>query len=314
MSFINDVRAKVGNKIRAIVQSEVDKRIAEILPPILEFHDSPQEMRQSFHDHTKDPVKNYGTYIAMRNQLDELGVRVEDAHIDVADFKKWLNSYPEIDAAYRGLADVYIEKCLEHYLSFTYLGFSPKDTFVDVAAAGSPFSELLHHRIGLTSYRLDLSYPKGIHNRDIGADAGDTGLPEGFASAMALHCAYECFMGDADIRFVREASRILVPGGRYVIVPLYLDNTYFVATSPYCNQNGIIFDSGALKVWRDDPYRVPFARHYSAQSFAERIYARIPSDMTGTVYFMKNLPDVWKAFEGQRIYCYFLFMCTKFKS
>jgi SAM-dependent methyltransferase len=314
MSFVNDVKARLANKIRAMVQSEVDKRVAEILPQLLEFHNSPQEMRQSFHDHTKDPANSHDTYIAMRNQLDQLGVKVEDASIDVSDFRKWLNSYPEINAAYRGSEDVYIEKCLEHYLSFTYLDLSPNDTFIDIAAAESPFYELLHRRIGLTSYCLDLSYPKGIHNRNIGADAGDTGLNEGFATAMALHCAYECFMGDADIRFVREAARILRPGGRYVIVPLYIDNTYFIATSPYCNQDDIIFDSGSLKVWRDDPYRVPFSRHYSPQSFAQRIYSRIPSDMAGMVYFMENLPDVWKSFSGQRVYCYFLFMCIKLKS
>jgi SAM-dependent methyltransferase len=314
MTFLSTVKARVGNKIRAIVRSEVDKGLAEILPSLLDFHNSPPEMRQSFHDHTKDPVNNYGTYVAMRNALDQLGVKVEDVFIDVSDFRKWLNAYPQIDSAYRGLADAYIEKCLEHYLSFTYLGLSPNDTFIDIAAAGSPFSDLLHRRIGLTAYRLDLSYPKGIHGQDIGADAGDTGLPEEFVTAMALHCAYECFMGDADVRFVHEAARILKPGGRYVIVPLYLDNTYFVATSPYCNQDGVIFDSEALKVWRDDPYRVPFSRHYSPQSFVKRIYSQIPDEMTGTVYFMKNLPDVWKSFEGQRVYCYFLFMCTKSKA
>ena len=38
-------------------------------------------------------------------------------------------------------ADAHIEKCLEHYLSFTLLGLSSTDTFVDIAAAGSPFSD-----------------------------------------------------------------------------------------------------------------------------------------------------------------------------
>lgn len=313
MTFLSTMKARLGNKIRDIARSEVDKRIAEILPPLLDFYNSPPEMRQSFHDHTKDPVNNYGAYVAMRDQLVQLGIRVEDVSIDVSDFRKWLHAYPQIDFHYQGSADAHTEKCLEHYLSLTYLGLSPNDTFIDIAAAGSPFSELLHRRIGLTAYRLDLSFPKGIHGQDIGADAGDTGLPKEFATAMALHCSYECFMGDADVRFIHEAARILKPGGRYVIVPLYLDNTYFVATSPYCSQDDIIIDSGALKVWRDDPHRVPFSRHYSPQSFAKRIYSRIPGEMTGTVYFIKNLCDVGKVYEGQKIYCYFLFVCAKSK-
>jgi len=35
------------------------------------------------------------------------------------------------------------------------------------------------------------------------------------------------------------------------------------------------------KVWRDDEYKVPFSKYYSLDSFAERIYSRIPDDMEG---------------------------------
>jgi hypothetical protein len=238
-------------------------------------------------------------------------MRVEDIYIDVQDFRKWLQAYPEIDAAYSKLKDVHIEKCLEHYLSFTLLGLSSTDTFIDIAAAGSPFSALLHRHLGLKAYRLDLSYPKGIHGHDIGANAGETGLPDEFATAMAVHCAYECFMGDADVRFVYEAARILKPGGKYIILPLYLDKSYFVSTSPYCNQQEVIIDSGAMRLWRDDSYKLPFARHYSPESFAERIYSLIPSSMNGTVYFVRNLPVVSQSFVGQQIYCYFVFLCSK---
>jgi SAM-dependent methyltransferase len=311
LSIINAMKTRIHDKIREVIRSEVCRAMAEILPSALEFQNSPPDMRQSYYDHTKDPINNLDTYLALKERLKQAGVGVEDFVLDVADFRQWLSSYPEINAVYRGMSDVYIEKCLEHYLSYTHLGLSSRDTFIDIAAAESPFSRVLRHRIGLDAYRLDLSYPKGVHGRDIGADAGATGLPEGFATALALQCSYECFMGDADIRFIQEAARILKPGGRYVIVPLYLDNAYFISTSPYCNQDGVVIDPGALKVWRDDPYRVPFSRHYSPESFIERIYEHLPEQMTGTIYFISNLPDVWQQFKGQRIYCYFLFKCIK---
>jgi len=38
-------------------------------------------------------------------------------------------------------------------------------------------------------------------------------LPDGFASVLSLQCAYECFMGDADIRFVEEAGRFWIKNG-----------------------------------------------------------------------------------------------------
>jgi hypothetical protein len=85
------------------------------------------------------------------------------------------------------------------------MNISVNDVYIDVAAAGSPWAEILNAR-GVKAYRLDLSFSKGINRMDIGADAGNTRLPDDFASVLSLQCAYECFMGDADIDFVREAS------------------------------------------------------------------------------------------------------------
>ena len=310
-SMLAAIKSRLRGRMRALIEADVDRRLAEIVPSLLEFTRSQPEDKQSFYDRTKDPVGQRDSYLATRGRLLELGVPLEDVSVDIADFRKWLAGYPEVEHAYRDAGDVRIEKCLEHYLSFTLLGLHSRDTFVDVAAARSPFAEVLHRRVGLTAYRLDLSFRKGIHGRDIGADAGDTGLPDGFASALALHCAFECFMGDADVRFVAEAARILRPGGRYAIAPLYVDETYTIATSPYCRQEGLVFDPGARKVWRDDAYHVPFSRHYSPQSLIDRIYARIPTGMAGKVHFVDNLVDVGRSFPGQRIYCYFAFICRK---
>lgn len=174
-------------------------------------------------------------------------------------------------------------------------------------------SEDRSQKQGVKTYRLDLSFPKGINGIDIGADSGDTKLPDGFTSVLSLQCAYECFMGDADILFVKETSRILNKKGRYGIVPLYLADIHFVSTSPYCNQAEVIIEPEARKVWRDDEYKVPSSRHYSPESFAERIYSRIPDDMEGKIIYFKNLEEVMMNYLGQRVYCFFMFLCEKKK-
>lgn len=206
---------------------------------------------------------------------------------------------------------MYIEKCLEHYLSYTYLKMEPKEVFIDIAASGSSFSDILRKYHRIKSYRLDLSYKEGIHKNDIGADAGKTNLPNKFANALALHCAYECFAGKSDINFVKEASRILKNNGRYVILPLYVEDKYYISTSPFCNQKDIIIDDGAIKVWRDDQWKIPFGRTYSPEIFYTRIFSKIPSDMQGKVLFINNLPELMDKFKGQRIYCWFMFYCIK---
>jgi hypothetical protein len=111
--------------------------------------------------------------------------------------------------------------------------------------------------------------------------------------------------------FSKEASRILNQKGRFAIIPLYLKDTYINITSPYCNQGQIVFDPEAKKVWRDDKWKVPFSRNYSPESFEKRIYSHIPDDMFGKILYFKNLDDVMKNYPGQRIYCFFMFLCEK---
>jgi hypothetical protein len=303
------VKERIANLIKGQVQKSMED-VVLLIPQLIEFQNSAKEDRQSYHDHTKDPFGNRGLYSELKDRLIEMGVVVEEVDIDVSDFESWLDDFSEIEEHYRNLGDVKTEKCLEHYLSFRYLKTTTSDVYIDIASTGSPWANILNKR-GIKSYELDLIFPNGIHGNKIGADAGNTQLPDSFATVLSAQCAFECFMGDADIRFISEAERILNTGGRYGILPLYLDDTYFVTTSPYLNQNEIIIESKAKKVWRDDEYKSPFDRHYSPESFSERIYSNIPENMTGKVLYFRNLPDVMKHYQGQSIYCYFMLYCEK---
>jgi hypothetical protein len=329
--MIGKVKRKITSKISNIIGAAVRKEMVELLPIIpqlIEFQNSAKEERQSFYDHTKDPLGSIDFYEGLKDRLLSAGVPVEPVDIDISDFERWLSDFPEVKKFYENMGDVFIEKCLEHYLTFRHLNISAGDVYIDVASCGSPWAEVLNSRTedrgqksedrnqktedrGVRAYRLDLSYPKGINGIDIGADAGDTKLPDDFASVQSLQCAYECFMGDADILFVEEASRILNKKGRYGIAPLYLADIHFVSSSPYCNQAEVVIEPEARKVWRDDEYKVPFSRHYSPESFAERIYSRIPEDMDGKILYFKNLDEVMRHYPGQGIYCFFMFLCEK---
>jgi hypothetical protein len=53
---------------------------------------------------------------------------------------------------------------------------------------------------------------------------------------------------------VQEAERILDGKGRFRIIPPYLENIHFVATSPCCDQSKVEIEPEAKRVWRDDEY------------------------------------------------------------
>ena len=340
--MIGKVKRKIAGKILNIIRSAVRSEIENALPIILqliEFQNSAKEDRQSCYDHTKNPLGSINFYDGLKNRLLLAGVPAEPVDIDISDFERWLNEFPEIRRHYEKMGDVFIEKCLEHYLAYRHLKISAGDVYIDVASAGSPWAEILNlrggregaegrrqrtgdrkqrrevsARKGIRAYRLDLSYPEGIRGINIGADAGDTKLPDKFASVLSLQCAYECFMGHADIKFVREAARILNDKGRYGIVPLYLEDEYFVSTSAFCDQSEVKIEAAAKRVWRDDEYRVPFSRHYSPEAFFRRIYSAIPEDMEGKVLYFNNLDELMRHYPGQRVYCFFMFIGQKIKT
>ena len=313
--MVGRIKTKIIGKIQNVIGTAVRKEMTELLPIIpqlIEFQNSPKEERQSFYDHTKDPLGSKKYFDNLKDRLVAVDVPVEEVDIDVSDFERWLDNFPEIKQHYEHMKDVFIEKCLEHYLTFRHLKISDNDVYIDIAGAGSPWAEILNRR-GIKSYKLDLSCPPGCKGINIGADAGDTKLADGFATVLSLHCAYECFMRNADIKFVEEASRILNEKGRYGIVPLYLEDIHFVSTSPYCDQSKVKIEPEAKRVWRDDEHNNPFSRSYSPESFYKRIYSRIPRDMKGKIIYFKNLDQVMKHYPGQRVYCFFMFLCEKDK-
>ncbi len=299
--MLDNIKAKLRNYI----DHSVDRKIEQIMPilsQLVGFYNSPEEDRQSYYEQTRKPIE-------LKKRFMNSGVAVEEIDVDIEDFEGWLTKFPELRKHYSNMGDVVIEKCLEHYLTYKYLNVTRDDIFIDIAASGSPLANILN-KSGVKAYRLDAAYPRGIHTINIGADAADTKLPDGFASVLALHCAFECFMGDTDFLFIREARRILRNNGRLGIVPLYCDDIYLVLTSPYCDQQSVTIDPAAKRVWRDDKYREPFSRHYSPEVFAKRIYSEL-GNMRGKLLYISNISQLAEVYRGQRIYCYFMFYCQK---
>src|SRR5262245_20357647 len=161
-----------------------------------------------------------------------LGIDVRPFVIDVVDYARYVaaaryqEDFPDYYAFNRS------EKSLEHYLAATLLRLGPPDVYVDVASEHSPAPDIYRRLFGVTAYRQDLAYAPGLQGDMIGGDAASMPVPDGFSTRMALHCSFEHFEEDADIRFVREARRVLRRGGAVCVVPLYLAEEYAIQTDP----------------------------------------------------------------------------------
>ena len=236
-------------------------------------------------------------------------IPVVNIDLDLDDFISWLNKYPELFEHYASTHDVIIEKCLEHYIADKLLELKKGLIYIDIAAAGSNWTDCLLKR-GLDAYCLDIQYQQGINGNKIGANASDTNLLDNSVDAMSLQCAFETFRGDDDKLFLQESKRILKGGGRVVISPLYLDTRHFILSEKNSDISNSPLDEGAIRVWREDEYDEDFSRHYSPEALSNRLFQNL-EDISAKVIYIQNLDEFRNRFPGQRIYCDFNLYISK---
>lgn len=292
--------ALIGHQVR----QEDPEHHLQIARQMEEFRSAPAAMRAS-------AMEARTTIPGLLQQIRACAIPLRTERIDIDDFENWRKEHPLLDAHYKEKGDTAVEKVLEHYLSMKFQPIIGGDVVIDMAAAGSVFADLLTKKWGKPCFKLDLAYPPGISSNRIGADIGHTGLPDSFADALTFHCAFECLQGDADVLFPREAERILKKGGRWGIVPLYLDHRHFVKLGPQSDRRTVKLAENESWVWRDDGFlSAPFSRHYSPESFARRILANCGA-FDGEIIHFTNIDELQHVYHGQRLYCHFLFRARK---
>ena len=112
-----------------------------------------------------------------------------------------------------------------------------------------------------------------------------------FATKMALHCSFEHFEQDADIRFIKEASRVLTKGGKLCILPLYLFEKYIILTDPSMLPKGNMpFESDAI-LYCAKGFGNRHGRFYDVSHFIARVVNNL-NDLKLTIYVVQNEKEV----------------------
>jgi SAM-dependent methyltransferase len=223
--------------------------------------------------------------------LVSLGFELKDFTIDLGDYQRYF-----VRAGYKEKYPNYYpstlyEKSLEHYIAAKLLNLSSNDVYIDVASANSPAPEIYSRLFGCKTYRQDLAYPEGLNGDTIGGDAANMPVPDGFASKMALHCSFEHFEGDSDVRFIRECARVLRKGCAVCIVPLYLFDKYVILTDPKVSiPIGVQFEEDAIVFCRAG-WGNRHGRFYDPAHLAQRVRANL-SGMGLTIYRVTNAREI----------------------
>jgi hypothetical protein len=205
---------------------------------------------------------------AIRDRLADAGLNVRSHQIDVAAFRRYVATATYPDSYRQTFGDLFWEKALEHFVSLVLIGNITDG--MDVASCSSPFADIVAERTGRPMYRQDLTFAPGVSGWSVGSSADALPLPDRSLGAMTLHCSFEHFEGNADTGLIREAARVLRPGGRLCILPLYLADTFANITDPAIAVEDARFDPGA-PVHVVKGFNNRFGRFYDVGELTRRV-------------------------------------------
>jgi hypothetical protein len=242
---------------------------------------------------------------AVQRQITAQGFRVQAWDIAplVPEFSEFIK-LPEYAGSYRqyGGKDEcsFLEKALEHFLSFKIAQPERGQVFMDVGSCVSVVPEILRRYYGCDCYMQDLELASGVHEWRIGSNAARIPLPDSSVNGMTLHCTFEHFEGAADSEFVRECARLLRPAGKTVILPLYvnLNWTNVTGETNQAERGTIEFDSAA-DYWCVIPeWKNRFGRHYSVAALLDRVLGvaiecGLTVNLRRIVNFEQIHPSLW---------------------
>jgi SAM-dependent methyltransferase len=229
------------------------------------------------------------------------GLEVREYPVDERRYREWL-----AEARYPTFAYVVnrTEKFLEHQISFDLLAAPAGATVMDVASCRSAFPTILRRK-GYRAIAQDLEFAPGLHDDKLGGSAAAMELPAESVDGMTMHCSFEHFEGDADTGFVREAGRVLRPGGRVVILPLYVHEEFINMTDPiFASQVPIDEGATAVAVFG---YANRFGRHYSVETLRSRVIEpALANRLSPAVYRIRGLQTI-----SPRLYVNLALVLTK---
>lgn len=177
-------------------------------------------------------------------QWREAGYKARELCIDVDAFEAAMQSAPEIIEAFKqsNLHDTsyFFTKLTEWYITLLAQRETRARTLVDIGAAYHGFARMATQvDPNVTVSMVDLVFPSGRSNFDrrieqIGADAGQLDMFEDDSvDLVCAHNAFEHFSGRSDSNCAKEIARVLRPGGKALISPLFCDETYSLSINPF---------------------------------------------------------------------------------
>ena len=233
------------------------------------------------------------------------GISIVDYWVNIEDFDAFNSEFQFGNQFYGGTGSLFKEKMLEHYIAYD-LGLRrlPKGSrYVDIAACNSPWVKLLREK-GYQADAIDI-LPSTLYAGlpyYLVMDATKTNFEEESIDLASLQCAFEMFIHDDDSKLIDELNRILTPGGKAIICPLYMHKEYCGYCSPEYYNRDDLKDLKAILYVSLKAFGIPFSRKYDDKALQERVLTRVINhNMYFQLYALRNGHEI-----DHQIYCHFI--------
>ena len=287
LAALSRVMVVITNKLRLSIYNTIHRNASEYRSPTLDEID------------------------LIDRQFTAAGYTLKPLVLDTAKLLHFKQSMYFPDTYYGGAgSDVWDEKLLEHFIAheLAIADLKEGDIYIDIAAYCSPWVKILRDSEKLQAYAIDLQICPEYRHHDyyLDQDATNTMFENSSVSAASLQCAYEMFTNDSDIRLISELGRILKPGGKVIILPLYMHTHYCCYATPEYYGKGMN-DAGAIEYIRRDMLGVPSSRKYDVEQLQKRVLETASNyNLACIIYKLNITPDL-----GGNIYCHYILELSK---
>lgn len=209
-------------------------------------------------------------------------IPVTELEINKEDFLNWQKKYyPEGEQIFKSNMH---KKMLELYISYQLLNIEPGDVYMDAAGGQYSYASRVDCKKKIIQDIRLSDKLKNFHGNKVtylDCSCAEIPLPDQSVNKISCHHSIEHFQQNADVDFMREVQRILAPGGKCVIVPIFLSSRAF-----------LIADQSSFQRWNeegewliDETATLPggagsghFSRVYSPETLTTRLLNQFNSE------------------------------------
>lgn len=201
---------------------------------------------------------------------------VKNIHISRAEFDEFDKRF-DFEKVYDKHWTRYQRKICEYFTVDKILAFSSRCdepyVYIDAMASSSRWASDVNQKYGIKAYSVDINEPLNPTYCFVKADVTKMPFEDASIDAISVQSGVELLPGKTDIEFIKEAQRVLKPGGKCIILPLYLN-------SEFCNLYGrsyykqkAVKDMGEVISYVRLDYDLPFTRLYDLNNLEKRLLA-----------------------------------------